>query len=182
VIDPRVERLAALLLDYSLELEPASVLRLEASEAGTPLVLALYRAAIDRELLPYTSMQLEGLDEIMLADGRGRQLEFISDIAWREVELIDASVTIWGRENTRSFTRLDSARHATLLGARRRVSNRFWERIDAGDAKWVGTQIPTNAHAQDAGMSLGEYEDFVFGACHVLEGEDAAEYWAPTPI
>ena len=31
--------------------------------------------------------------------------------------------------------------------------------------RWVGTLFPTNAHAQDAEMSLAEYADFVFGAC-----------------
>src|SRR5207244_3154241 len=36
---------------------------------------------------------------------------------------------------------------------------------------------PTHAHAQDAEMSLAEYEDFVFGACHVREDEDAAAHW-----
>jgi len=42
--------------------------------------------------------------------------------------------------------------------------------------RWCGTLFPTSAHAQDAGMSLSVYEDFVFSACHVDAG-DAAEHW-----
>ena len=49
------------------------------------------------------------------------------------------------------------------------MTKRFWDRIDAGEAKWVGTRFPTEAHAQDAEMALPEYEDFVYGACHVRE-------------
>ena len=37
-------------------------------------------------------------------------------------------------------------------------------RAAEGKLKWVGTQYPTQAAAQDAEMSLEEYEDFVFGA------------------
>jgi aminopeptidase len=33
------------------------------------------------------------------------------------------------------------------------------------DLKWVGCQYPTPALAQEAGMSVGEFEDFLYGAC-----------------
>ena len=45
------------------------------------------------------------------------------------------------------------------------------------DAKWVGTRFPTDAHAQDAEMSLTEYEDFVYGASHVGGNEDPVAHW-----
>src|SRR2546423_550577 len=53
-------------------------------------------------------------------------------------------------------------------------------RIDADEAKWVGTRFPTDAHAQDAEMSLPEYEDFVYTACHVREHEDPVAHWRST--
>jgi aminopeptidase len=47
-----------------------------------------------------------------------------------------------------------------------------------GDFKWVTTLFPTQAYAQDAEMSLAEYEDFVYGACHVgVNDGDAVAYW-----
>jgi aminopeptidase len=41
---------------------------------------------------------------------------------------------------------------------------------------WCGTLHPTAAHAQDADMSLEEYETFVFAACHA-DKEDPADHW-----
>jgi aminopeptidase len=63
------------------------------------------------------------------------------------------------------------------MGSRRELTKRFWERIDGGEAKWVGTRFPTEAHAQDAEMSLTEYEEFVYAACHVRDGEDPVAHW-----
>src|SRR5712691_374256 len=177
MIDPRIERLAELLIDYSLAIEPGKMLRIEGLDVAAPLVLALHRVAIDRGVNPYVYLSLEGLDEILLEEGTDGQLSFISDIQWRELEAVDAVVTIWGRANTRSFTQLDPYRHLLLLATRRKLSIFLWARIDRGDARWVGTQMPTSAHAQDAGMSLAEYEDFVFAACHVRDGEDPVAHW-----
>jgi aminopeptidase len=177
VNDPRLDRLAALLLDYSLELGPGDVLMIEAFDVAAPFVLALHRAAIDRGAHAYAQLNLEGLDEILIEEAAEQQLTYVSDIQLKEVEAVDAIVTLLGRRNTRSFTRLDADRQRALLASRRSLRNRYWERISAGEAKWVGTLMPTNAHAQDAGMSLSEYEKFVFAACHVGQGEDASAHW-----
>ena len=178
--DPRLERLAALLLDYSLAVEPRQMLRLEGYDAAAPLLLALYRAAVERGVNPYTGILLEEADEVLLEAGSMEQVKFLSDIDWAEIDAVDAVVTVWGRRNTRALTRIDADRHQHLIATRRKLSNRLWERIDAGQARWVGTQVPTTAHAQDAGMSFGDYEQFVFAACHVLEGEDPVAYWQST--
>src|SRR5712691_12230065 len=110
MIDPRIERLAELLIDYSLAIEPGKMLRIEGLDVAAPLVLALHRVAIDRGVNPYAYLSLEGLDEILLEEGTDGQLSFISDSQWRELEAVDAVVTIWGRANTRSFTQHDPDR------------------------------------------------------------------------
>jgi aminopeptidase len=177
VNDPRLDWLAALLLDYSLELGPGDVLMIDAFDVAAPFVLALQRAAVDRGAHAYAQLNLEGLDEILVEEGSEAQLDFVSGIELKQVEAVDAIVTLLGRRNTRSFTRLDQDRQRARLAASRSVRNRFYERVSAGEAKWVGTLMPTNAHAQDAGMSLSEYEKFVFNACHIGEGEDATAHW-----
>ena len=175
--DPRVAKLAELVIGYSLELKPGNVIRLDGSEVAAPLVLELYRAALAQGGLPYTNVALEGLAELVVEEGTEEQLIYISPIQRREVERIDALVTLWSTANTRSFTRADADRHQRFLGARRELVNRLWDRIAAGEVTWCGTLFPTNAHAQDAEMSLPEYEEFVYGACHVRESEDPVAHW-----
>jgi aminopeptidase len=174
--DPRVERLAELVIDYSLDLRPGQVVRIDGLEVAAPFAAALYRRALAAGAHPYTNVGFSGLLEILLEHGSDEQLDYLSPLQWDEIEHLDALVTIWSEANTRSLSRADPIRQARYIGAQRKLSNRRWERISSGELRWCGTLYPTQAHAQEAEMSLGEYEDFVFGACHVDE-EDPAAHW-----
>ena len=174
--DPRIERLATLLTDYSLALREGHVLRIDSLDAGSPLVLSLYEAALRAGALPYTNVGLPGLTESLLELGSDEQLTYLSPIQWQEIEELDALVTIWSETNTRALSRVEPDRHAAYIAAQRKLSNRRWQRISAGEMSWCGTLFPTNAHAQEAEMSLAEYEDFVYAACHVHE-DDPASHW-----
>ena len=97
-------------------------------------------------------------------------------MALREIDTIDAAITIWSETNTRSFSRADPERRQKQLAARRQIALRGQERISRGELYWCGTLCPTEAHAQDADLSLADYEDFVFRACHVLD-DDPVGHW-----
>jgi aminopeptidase len=177
VIDERVERLARLVVEYSLGLEEGEVVRIDGHEAAEPLLAALVRAAVRRGAHAYTQVSLEGTEELLVAEGSEEQLTYVSPVETREVEAVDAVVKIWGRRNLRTFTRADTGRRQRLLASRRPLRDRLWERIWAGEARWCGTLFPTHAQAQEAELSLGEYERFVYGACHVLADEDPVAHW-----
>jgi aminopeptidase len=175
--DPRVAKLGDLLVNYSLELQPGRIVRIDASTVAAPLVTEIYRQALRAGAFARTRIDVEGLDVILLEEANEEQLVFLSDSDWHDVEQIDAFVTIWADRNTRALTQAEPQRVSRRLASRRQLTNRLWERIDAGEATWVGTRFPTEAHAQDAEMSLPEYEDFVYAACHVREGEDPVAHW-----
>ena len=174
--DPRYDRLAELVLDHSLRLQPGEVLRIDAAVVASPLVLPLHREAIKRGAHAYAALDLDGLKELLVEHGSDEQLEFVSPIELREMDAIDASITIWSEENTRSFSRVDTERRQRQLAAQRQVAIRRRDRIARGEHRWCGTLSPTEGHAQDADMSLREYEDFVFRACHVLD-DDPVGHW-----
>jgi aminopeptidase len=176
VKDVRVSRLARLIVEYSLAVQPSQILRIDAPDVASPLVLELYRAALGADAFPYSTMSVDGLLEILLEEGSDDQLTHISPLQVHEIDTIDALATVWSETNTRSLTRVDPERHARFLKAQRQLSNRRWERISAGELAWCGMLYPTNGHAQDADMSLGAYEDFVYSACHVDE-DDPAAHW-----
>ncbi len=175
--DPRVERLAQLIVGYSLDLRERQLLRIDGAPVATPLIAALHRAALRAGAHPYAKVELEGLDELNIAEASDEQLGFISPIDWEEIERLDALVTIWSESNTRALTRLDTERQQRLIAAERKLAMRRRERIERGEMSWCGTLAPTAAHAQDAEMSLREYEDFVYRACHVQDGTDPVAYW-----
>jgi aminopeptidase len=180
--DPRVAKLADLLVNYSLELRPGQVVRIDAGTVAAPLVTEVYREAVRAGAHPRTRIVIEELDVIDIHESSEEQLSFVSEIERFETENIDAMVTVWADRNTRAFSGADPDRVSRRIASRRTLTNRYWERIDDGQARWVGTRFPTEAHAQDAEMSLPEYEDFVYAACHVRAGEDPVAHWRETSV
>jgi aminopeptidase len=180
--DPRVAKLADLLVNYSLELGPGQLVRIDAATVAAPLVTEIYRSALRAGANPRTRVEVEGLDVIAVSESSDEQLTFVSEIERFEVESVDAVVTIWADRNTRSLSQADPRRVSRRIGSRRHLTNRFWERIDEEKAAWVGTRFPTDAHAQDAEMSLAEYEDFVYSACHVQGDQDPVAHWRAVSV
>jgi aminopeptidase len=176
VTDPRLERLADLVVGYSLGLQPGKIMRVDSTTTGLPLALEVYRAGLRAGAFPYVSIELEAAAEALVGIGSDEQVAFVPPTAEAEVDAIDAIVTIWCESNTRALTGSSPERHQRLIAATRKLTNRRWARISAGELGWAGVLCPAPAHAQDAGMSLSQYEDFVFRACHVEDG-DARAHW-----
>ena len=175
--DPRVARLAELAVSYSLGLSAGQVVRIDAPPVAVPLAVGLYRAALAVGAHPYVELEPERLQELLLEGASDEQLDYVSPIAQAELRQLDALATIWSESNTRALTHADPDRHRRLLAARQELSKIRWARLAAGELAWLGLLFPTQAHAQDAEMSLDEYERFVFRACHVEEPGDAVAHW-----
>ena len=73
----------------------------------------------------------------------------------------DGWISIEAPENTREQTGLAAERLARLQSGLRP----HLERMFTHEMKWVGCQYPTPALAQEAGLSLQQFEDFLYGAC-----------------
>jgi aminopeptidase len=176
-VDPRLDRLAELIVGYSLALQPRDVFRIEGGDVAEESLLALYRAGLRAGAFAYFEVGIDRLAELMIAEGSDEQLDYVSRIEWDELEQLDAVATVWAEPNTRSLTNADPERSGRYLAARRSLSRRGWERIAAGELRWCGTLAPVLAYAQDAELPLAEYEEFVYGACHVLDGQDPVAHW-----
>jgi aminopeptidase len=178
--DPRLARLSDLIVGYSLGLQPGQVFRIDTPYAGVPLAIELYRAALGAGALPYANVELEQLPEVLVREGSDEQLGFVPPAAVGEIDMVDAIATIWAEGNTHALTGAEPERHQRLIAATRELTNRRWERIAAGELSWSGVLCPTPAHAQDAEMSVSDYESFVFRACHVEQDGDAVAHWQST--
>jgi len=72
--DPRVAKLADLLVNYSLELQPGQIVRLDGGTVAAPLVRELYRSALRAGANPRTRIEVEGLDVIAVGEATEEQL------------------------------------------------------------------------------------------------------------
>ncbi len=92
-------------------------------------------------------------------------------------ERADVFINLAGAQNTRALTQVDPARQALRHLGRREIFETYLRRSASGDLRWVTTIYPTQASAQEAEMSLSEYEAFVYQACK-LDRSNPAEAWA----
>lgn len=174
--DPRHEKLADVLVGYSVGVKKGQVVRISGPPAASALILEIYRKVLQAGGHPLVRMAPGEAQEVFLKAASVEQLKYISPIARFEVENIDCSISLWADDNTRALTNCDPERMRISAAARRPLTEIFLKRAAEGKLKWVGTQFPTNASAQDAEMSLAEYEDFVFSAGH-LDKPDPVACW-----
>src|SRR5258705_267066 len=120
--DPRVAKLADLLVNYSLELKPGEIVRLDGGTVAAPFVRELYRAALKAGANPRTRIEVEGIDVIAVGEASDEQLTFISEIDRFEIEKVDAIVTIWGDRNTRALSQADPKRVSKKIASRRTLT------------------------------------------------------------
>ncbi len=172
--DPRLDKLAKVLVNYSAGIKADQLVRINGPLVAEPLVIALAREVIAVGAHPEVYMSPDEIAELKYKYGNDQQLKYISPMAWTMVHNIDASIGIWASSNTKALTNCDPAKQAVASAAMRPWKDKFFERAASGKLKWVGTQFPCYAHAQDAEMSLSEYEDFVYGAGLLHESDPAA--------
>lgn len=174
--DPRVKRLARLLTSYCIEVEPGDKIALRGSTPALPLVRETYREVVKAGGHPFVLWEEEDFTEILLKEGNDEQLQHIAEPRQYVYEKYDGLIRIGGPKNTRALTSVPSKRQQMRQAAARDLLRTVMERSAAGDLRWVGTLYPTDAQAQEADMSLEEFEDFVYGACFV-DQEDPVAQW-----
>ncbi len=186
--DPRLDKLARVLVEYSTGIKPGQIVRLTGAPVAIPLLEALYEAAVKAGAHPFVKCAPESLANIFYQHANDEQLKFVSPLALNEIETIDVSIGLWAETNTKSLSRVDPKRQGVASAARKPIMQVFMDRAAAASdpkanpgagvkpLKWSGTQYPTAASAQDAEMSLAEYEDFVFSAGHLDKDDPVAEW------
>jgi len=174
--DPRVETVARILVDYSVKVRSNQLVRITGGPQGAPLILAVYQKVLERGAHPSLQVEPEETQELFYNYAGDAQLDYVPPFMTKIVEQIDASIEIWTDTNTKRLTNADPAKQSRRAVARRPLFDRMLERSARGELHWAGTLYPTQAFAQDAEMSLREFEDFVYAGCLVHE-HDPIKAW-----
>lgn len=174
--DPRVTRLASVLIHYSLEIKSNQQLAIYTNPLAEELTLAVYEEAICAGAHVLLLNSLPGAEEIFYKNASPEQLDYVSPVRKLVVETFDARLFIGAEYNTRTLSRIDPARIARVRRASAPVSKVFFERSARQELRWCTTEYPTNASAQEADLSLSDYRDFVFKA-GLLDEPDPVALW-----
>ncbi|MDI9478958.1 MAG: aminopeptidase [Bacillota bacterium] len=176
MIHPMLEKYARVLVNYSLGLKKGDTFLIQGAMLSEPLIKAVYKEAIIAGAHPIVITKFEGQDTIFYKHASEEQLNYESPFTRYLYEKADALLNILGSYNTKTMTSVDPEKIMKRNLAATELREIFYQRAAAGELRWNICQFPTLADAQEASMSLEEYEDFVFQACH-LDKDDPVKYW-----
>ncbi|HEX2293266.1 MAG TPA: aminopeptidase, partial [Gaiellaceae bacterium] len=115
-------------------------------------------------------------DHALYSDGSDAQVEWVPpDQRWN-LEQGDAWIVFDAPTNTKALTNVDPERMARRLKARGELQSLYLERSARGEFRWVVCGFPTEASAQDAGMSLRQFER-VLSRAAFLDEDDPVAAW-----
>ena len=171
-----VQKLANVMVNYSLELQPGQKFWLRTTPLAEELNLAVYEEAIKAGANVFVDQRIPGADEIFYKYASDQQLDFVSPIRKILAETFDASLYIEAEHNSRSLAGIDGSRIARTRKAGAELFSKMMKRSADGSYRWCLTVYPTHAMAQDADMNLSDYREFVYNA-GMLNEEDPVAFW-----
>jgi aminopeptidase len=176
MIDPRAKKLADVLVNYSTRVRPGDWVVIQGDLLTAPMLQEVYRMVLRAGGHPNTMFGSTAMAEIFYKEANDDQLQWLSPLQRMVYGEADVLISLGGTSNTRNLANVDPARISRAQGARREIMQTFMQRSAAGELRWVGSQFPTSANAQEADMSLSEYEDFVYSATFADRDDPVAEW------
>jgi aminopeptidase len=176
MIDNRITKFAKVLVNYSLKLKKGDLFIIEGSTVSEPLIKEVYKEAVLAGAHPHVNAPIEGLNEMMLKLGSDEQICYISPMERIIFDNAQAYLTIMGSYNTKALTNVNPEKQSLRSKSRHELFVKMIQRMGTKEFNWCGTQFPTNSAAMDANMSLSEYEEFLFEACHLNSDDPVAEW------
>lgn len=174
--DIRIQRWAHTLVHYCLHLKPGDIVLINATPQAAPLIEAFFAEALHVGAHPVPQIHLETLDEILLREGNNEQLAWIAPSSRALAEQATARLNIQSSSNPNALSNVSpdsSARHRQVT---RQLLQYMRQREPAGAFRWCLTLYPTEGYAQNANMSLREFEEFVFETCFLNDPDPIARW------
>lgn len=160
--DPRIAKLAQILVDYSVKVKKNDHVRIRLFDEGLPLLMEVYRQCLERGAIVRTSIHNSELDPVFYKYAQQHQIINFPKLEFEESKWMDCSIIILGENNTKNLTNVDSKK----IAQRQKILQPIRDHV-VKNVRWVICNYPSFGLAQDAEMSLSEYDDFVFNATNI---------------
>jgi aminopeptidase len=158
-MDPRVRDYARILVDC-ISPEPGWQVLVRSQPPGRPLIEEVVKELARRGARSLVRLNFDSVSGTFLRHAPMELITTVCDIDLREIEDANSYMAIVAPENTRASSDIPAERLAARMATLREPHMPYLM-----DAKpWVGCYYPTTAAAQDAGLPLHAFEDFLFGA------------------
>ena len=174
-----VEKLAILTTEYCLPVSEDQKIGIRGHAVATPLIQQLCKHILLRGGHPIPRIAVDGLAELLFTYGKKKQTTFVSPFERFFMERIDGIINIHAETNLKRLSGVPPEKIKQRMASQGEIVELFMKHVKPGSLTII--PYPTEAFAQEAEMSLFEYQDFVAKACF-LDKKDPVEEWRKLSI
>ena len=171
-----LEKYATLLCDYCIEAKPKQRVLVKSTYLAEPLLQAVYKVLLERGCIVEFDISFQDQESLMYEYSCDEQLATLPIFYNKAIEEFDALIRIIAPFNLKATAEVASDKKRVLQQAMAPLRKRYMDRAASKDLKWVLCVYPTQAAAQESGMSLTAYERFVYESC-MLDQPDPIASW-----
>ncbi|MGE5672456.1 MAG: aminopeptidase [Mycobacterium leprae] len=161
-MDPRIRKLAGILIRYSTRLQPGEKILIDAYGLEVPMIRALVEEAYAAGGLPFVSLKNQQVQRAILMGAKPEQLEMMARYEADRMKEMDAYIGLRSGENASELADVPPAQNKLY-------QEKWWHpvhsEIRVNQTRWVVLRWPSHSMAQLAGTSTEEFEDFYFDVC-----------------
>lgn len=169
-------KLAQVLTHFSLRVKPKDYVILLSPTLAEPLLKELVREITRAGAHVQTELQLGSLNEIVAKEANEDQLSWMPPHIIQMIESADCLLSIGGTNNTKQLQSVDPKKLALRGKTMGKMTETIMRRGAEKSLRWCVTQFPTEANAQEAGMSLEDWSHFIYQACLLNEPDPVAAW------
>ena len=158
--DPRCDRLASLLVNFSTRLEPGEKVLIDAFDIPQEMTVALVRAARAAGAIPYVQINQARVSRELAIGATAEQLDFSSKHELNRMKAMAAYIAVRGSENISEASDVPADQMKLLA---RKLKPVLDHRVKK--TRWCVLRWPSPSMAQQAGMSTERFEKFFFDVC-----------------
>jgi aminopeptidase len=159
--DPRIARLADVLIGYSTRLQPGEKILIETFDAPDEIVTALIERVAVGGGVPFVQSHSNRVLRALYTNATAEQMQLIGDLDLARMKHMDAYIGLRGSQNALELADVPADKMALY-------QKHWWKTAHdqrVNHTKWVVLRYPSPAFAQAAGMSTEQFTDFYFDVC-----------------
>jgi aminopeptidase len=162
MLDPRVDRLAKMLIDYSCAVKKGEKILIEAIDVPHMFTNALVRHTTAAGGYPLVLLKSNEITREMMLSGQAEQWETIARIEKTQMESVQCYIGARGSPNISELSDVPADKQKLFEST---VWQKVHHDVRIKKTRWCVLRWPHPSMAQMAEMSTAAFEDFYFNVC-----------------
>lgn len=160
--DPRVNKLAHMLINYSTALKKGEKVLIEYTGSERELVCELVNEAYKVGAQPFVQIYDPKVQRALITGASDEQLQYMAEHDSKRMHDMQAYIGIRSGDNLFEMSDVPAEQMKKYSSI---YSHNVHGKIRVPETKWVVLRYPNNSMAQQAKMSTEAFEDFYFNVC-----------------